>query len=253
MLLNNLGEDELDCAFDPVGSTRKRIGRQNDRTELSNGDSDGKVSVSSDDSNHSYEERVSQTLATETPPILPTTDIVTSNTEPTVSMEESHSEHSPPMEPVAVKLTTHPEADSATETPAFVMASSESVISAPDDALDPVNDAENIGPNRKTDHRDNLLTTTSVSIDVSTNPSTTTTSTTASTTAATTTEKSTTTIPSTSTSKKPSTSTPTIPITSTSTTSTTTRASTTTIAATTPGTIPNNTPSFFECQEWVTN
>lgn len=215
------GEDELNCAYSPVGASKKRIGRQNHQI----------VSPDANISDHSHEEHVSQSLpTTESPPILPIPDFAHS-TESSTPMQKSHSESNTT---TTIATTTHPTTDATTP---------ESVITP--DALDPNNDPDNAGPTKEPNHRDNLSTTSSSgdSSDVSTNPSTTT-------------STSTTIAPATITTEKTSTSTslPTTTIEIPTTTSFTTiseKPNTTppTIQTTTHSPTPSPRPTTFECQE----
>lgn len=275
------GEDELNCAFDPVGTSRKRIGRQNDQIELPNdgnsgsggfvGIEDGNTNANLNDDSH--DELVRQTVTTtELPPVLPNPD-VSQSTVPTIPMQKS-------TKPETVTETTLTMADATTQTPVSVITSPESVIQP---ELDPNNDADNASSIKKIDHRDDFLTTTESSTDISIDPSTSTTiatvtSTTISTTKrpstttaipiTTTTSTTTTVAPSTTTIKVPSTTTTLAPSTTTtlapsttttlapSTTTTTEKPSTTTVRITTttsttpiPITPPKPNELTFECLE----
>lgn len=233
------GEDELNCAFDPVGSPKKRIGRQNDRHELLNG--------GDSNSNDSHEERISSTLQTTEALILPNTDVVQS-TEPIIAAENSHSDITDieplPEIPTKTSDTTQPITDSTRDAPVLVTTSPEPVIPG---NLDPTNDPENAGPTKATDHRDNLST-------ESPTPMTTIIpSTTASTSTSTSTSHTSSTTPNPSTTIHTSTSQ--IPSTTTSTTTITVKIpSTTTTSSTTTTTTPSNgpvvhRPTTFECLE----
>lgn len=237
------GEDELNCPYNPVGSSRKRIGRQNDQHELPNvGDGgEGGSSSSSSSSNDSHEERISQTLPTTEAPILSATATVVQSTESTTPVRNPHSDI-PFIEPIPEEPKTN--VDPTTQTPAVVITSPEPVLPS---ELDPNNDPDNAGPNKDTDHRDNLLTTTSSSASISTSTSTTTTTSTHSSTSSSTTPSpitSTTTITSTSTSSSPSTSTST-----TTTPSTTTSTTFTTITTTPSKGLVVHEATTFECRE----
>lgn len=231
------GEDELNCPYNPVGSSKKRIGRQNDQHELP--DAPAPAQAGDSYSNDSHEERLSQTLTTTEAPMLPI-DVVQS-TEPSTPVPSPPSEH-PRIEPIPEKpatkaVTTQPITDE--QTPVLVITSPEPVHSSD---LDPNNDAENVGPFKATDHRDNLLTTTTSSTSTDSNPAT-------STIPSTSTHFETSTIPSTSTVPTTSPSTSTIP-------SASTHSETTTIPSTSTSTNPSTTtsstlhePTTFECDE----
>lgn len=184
------GEDELNCSYDPVVSSRKRIGRQN----AENGGSDVK---NSNDLPEKPETTTQEPITSDT--------TVVHNTESTASTERPFiSSELPPLtsEKPSAAITIQPSPDSTTQipepttrAPAVIVTSStpEPITRAPavivtfSPELDPVNDADNIGPPKDVNDRRNTTfntddsftsttTTTTESIPIHTTLATTTTS-----------------------------------------------------------------------------
>lgn len=150
------GEDELNCSYFPVGSTKKRIGRQNE-SPIDVGPNNSSL----DDLN---EKHVRQTLE----PTAQTMFSTTMSAVESALIQQQHSTSELPFLSAVAETTSNQSDDLTTEIP-FLGVTSSNADSQPD--LDPVNDVENAGPRKEIDHRDKLVTSTSITA-TSTTPAT---------------------------------------------------------------------------------